>query len=92
MKLDVHFEETGSSFPVTMLDNEVQLDVKFENLQVLHIDDADYYDGNTVVIPNFTLNVLKTAGKKMRSSVYVLPIPVSTVSNPQGGNTVFIGG
>ena len=92
MKLDVHFEEIGSSFPVTMLNNEVQLDVKFESLQVLHIDDADYYEGNTFIIPDFVEHLLNTEGKKMRTSVLVSRIPVNTVSNPQGGNTVIIGG
>lgn len=92
MKLDVHFEETRSSFPVTMLDEEVLLEVKFESLQILHIDDADYYEGNTFIIPDFVEHLLNTEGKKMRTSVLVSRIPVSTVTNPQGGNTVFIGG
>jgi len=92
MKLDVHFEETVSSFPVTMLDDEVQLEVKFESLQVLHIDDADYYEGSTFIIPDFIGAMLETANKKMRTNVIVSRIPVNTVTNPQGGNTVIIGG
>ena len=92
MKLDVRFEENRSYFPVTMLDDEVQLDVKFESLQVLHIDDADYYEGSTFIIPDFVGAMLETANKKIRTNILVSRIPVNTVANPQGGNTVIIGG
>ncbi len=92
MKLDVRFEETESFFPVTMLDDEVHLDVKFESLQVLHIDDAEYYEGSTFFVPDFVGTMFETANKKIRTNILVSRIPVNTVTNPQGGNTVIIGG
>ena len=92
MKIDVHFEESNNLFPVTMLSDENLLEVKFENFQILYNDEAEYYEGETVVMPTFGFKVLETENKTVRTDIFVLPIPVYSVANPQGGNTVFIGG
>lgn len=91
MRLDVSFSDIGSCFPVNFINDDETLEVKFEALQVLYIDDAEYYEGDTLLIPNFIGKILHTEEKKMRTSVVMLPIPVHSVSNPQGGITVTIG-
>lgn len=49
------------------------------------------YSGGYVVTPSFVEQVLDTDRKKMKEDVTVLEIPVSTVSNQWGGETVTIG-
>ena len=91
MKLNVCLTEDNSVFPVTFLDEKDVFEVKFESLQLLHVHDYDYYSGDTLVVPDFVMHTLKTAGKLLRENILVLPIPVNSVSNPQGGMTVTIG-
>lgn len=51
------------------------------------------YTGETVIIPKIAEDqVLQTAMKTVTENITVKEIPVHTVSNPQGGNTVYIGG
>ena len=92
MKLNVKLTEYNNVFPINFINDNEILEVKFESLQVLHTDESEYYEGDTFLIPNFVGRVLETAEKKMRTSVVMIPIPVQSVSNPQGGNTVTIGG
>jgi len=92
MKLNVQLTEANSVFPVTFLDEKDILEVKFNSLQILHVHDYDYYSGDTYVVPKFILQILKTTGKLVREDILVASIPVNSVSNPQGGITVTIGG
>lgn len=55
-------------------------------------ENIEPYAGPYVVDPLFRRQVLATNGKKMESDVTVNAIYVSRVSNPQGGDTAFIGG
>jgi len=51
------------------------------------------YTGSYDVTPSATSNiVLETKDKKMTDNLTVRKIPYESVSNPQGGNTVTIGG
>lgn len=50
------------------------------------------YDGVYIVDPSFDEQVLETRDKLMSDDVTVNAILVNTVSNPAGGNTVYIGG
>lgn len=52
----------------------------------------DIYDGAYSVDPLFTQQVLATENKYMTNDVTVNAINVSYVSNPQGGETAYIGG
>lgn len=49
------------------------------------------YNGDYVVIPKATEQLLSTAGKVMVDDVTVKEIPYAEVSNPAGGVTVIIG-
>lgn len=50
------------------------------------------YTGEYEVQPSFENQTLLTAHKLLARNVTVEAIEVSTVSNPSGGNTVYIGG
>lgn len=50
------------------------------------------YTGETVVVPKMDDQILNTAMKTVLTDITVKEIPVYAVSNPQGGNTVYIGG
>ena len=50
------------------------------------------YEGEYIVDPSFDEQILETKDKKMTDDVTVNAIMVNTVSNPAGGNTVYIGG
>ena len=92
MKLNVKFEETTNCFPVTLIDNNETFEIKFSELQILDGDRTPYYDEDYMLFPKFESQELETAEKKMRANVLLFPISVMSVSNPQGGNTVIIGG
>ena len=53
---------------------------------------ARQYTGEYTVIPRTYEQSLKTAGYALSENVTVERIPYSTVSNPQGGYTINIGG
>ncbi len=58
----------------------------------LSMTDLPVYEGQTEVEPDFVGITLKTARKAVLSDITVNPIQVESVSNPQGGKTVYIGG
>ena len=53
--------------------------------------DIEVYDGDYIVDPHFNTQTLETKNKAMRDDVTINEIAVSKVTNPQGGNTVWIG-
>lgn len=54
-------------------------------------EDIGIYDGETTVEPKATSEtVLETAQKIVQDDITVLRVPFYQVSNPQGGNTVYI--
>ena len=54
--------------------------------------DTPVYTGETTVNPDFIGRVLQTAQKTVMNNIVVNPIQVESVSNIQGGRTVYIGG
>lgn len=56
-----------------------------------HID-ADIYDGMYDINPDFIGTTLETRNKTLRENITVKPIQVESVSNLEGGRTVYIGG
>lgn len=54
--------------------------------------DAPTYMGQTEVTPDFEGIVLETAQKIVLTDITVNPIQVESVSNIQGGRTIYIGG
>ena len=53
---------------------------------------VEIYQGDYIVEPNFTEQVLATKNKMLTDNVKVSAIEVQRVSNTSGGRTVYIGG
>ena len=53
---------------------------------------GELYNGPYTVDPHFSAQVLSTKEKVLREDITVNPIDVARVSNPSGGNTIYIGG
>ena len=78
--------------PITVtLDKPPEITVDFGSLSVGRCH-HETYDGTYEVIPTFSRQTLNTHDKLMTDDLTVRAIEVSRTSNPQGGNTIFIGG
>lgn len=79
-----------------VLDGELSLNIPLDGTpdKVIKVTDYDapVYTGDTTVDPDFTGTVLQTAQKIVTNNITVNPIQVESVSNIQGGRTVYIGG
>ena len=79
-----------------VLDGELSLNIPLDGTpdKVLKVTDYDAptYTGETTVNPDFNGIVLQTAQKIVTNNITVNPIQVESVSNIQGGRTVYIGG
>lgn len=71
--------------------NDVDIDLSVDDNSFDIGKLPDTYTGEHVVTPAFIEQVLETAHKQLKRDVHVLEIPVSTVSNIYGGETVTIG-
>lgn len=74
------------------IDKPLEITVDFGNLSIISRCHHETYDGTYEVIPTFSRQTLNTHDKLMTDDLTVRPIEVSRTSNPQGGNTIFIGG
>jgi len=54
--------------------------------------DVDMYDGEYEMSPDFDGATLPTTNKTLSHDITINPIRVESVSNPEGGRTVIIGG
>ena len=61
------------------------------NGKVTISSDHEYFNGDYEVIPKIESQSLETKDKIMSKDVLIKSIPYYEVSNPQGGNTVYIG-
>lgn len=79
--------------PITVkLDEPPEITADFGNLSIVGRCHHETYDGTYEVIPTFSRQTLNTYNKLMTDDLTVRAIEVSRTSNPQGGNTIFIGG
>lgn len=76
---------------VTMENIEQTIDIIRESLTIT-IGGLPRYLGPTEVNPNFEGIILPTRNTSVYSNIDVNAIQVESVSNPSGGNTVYIGG
>lgn len=74
------------------IDKPLEITVDFGNLSIVGRCHHETYDGTYEVTPTFSRQTLNTHDKLMTDDLTVRPIEVSRTSNPQGGNTIFIGG
>ncbi len=49
------------------------------------------YDGEYEVIPRLTQQILETKDKLLEQDLVIEKIPITSVSNQSGGNTIIIG-
>lgn len=66
------------------------VDVQVDAVTRIPAGDVPVYDGPYEAIPKVTAQTLQTAQKFMREDVSVRAIPYFDVSNPAGGNTIYI--
>ena len=79
--------------PITVkLDEPPEITADFGSLSISGRCHHETYDGTYEVAPTFSRQTLNTYNKLMTDDLTVRPIEVSRTSNPQGGNTIFIGG
>ena len=64
--------------------------IDFENITI-GVDTHAHYEGEYVITPRVYEQEMETDDKVMDDDVTILPIPITKVSNPQGGNTATIG-
>ena len=74
------------------IDKPLEITVDFGSLSISGRCHHETYDGTYEVTPTFSKQTLNTYNKLMTDDLTVRPIEVSRTSNPQGGNTIFIGG
>lgn len=85
--------DTDRAISVEIAD-EMELDVEIGVGGVIHIppEDLEIYDGDTTIIPKANeQTVLPTAQKLVEDDITVMEIPFYQTTNPQGGNTIYIG-
>lgn len=59
---------------------------------VIKIGDGKPYEGDYVITPEFSDQILKTKNRSLLEDMRFEAIPVARTSNIAGGNTVIIGG
>ena len=74
------------------IDKPLEITVDFGSLSISGRCHHETYDGTYEVTPTFSRQTLNTHNKLMTDDFTVRAIEVSRISNPQGGNTIFIGG
>lgn len=92
MILTVRMMEDEEQYFVHMEDNTSEYSLDMRVVQEIEKPIGEPYEGEYEVTPTFENQVLETARKYLEEDVTVYAIQVSKVSNPSGGNTVYIGG
>ena len=86
MKFEVKFLQNDRSFSTNLRSDNQKIDTTFSEFQEISvIDEIEAYDGPYVVTPAIDSQVLPT------SQMTVKAIPYFQTSNPQMGETVYIG-
>lgn len=83
--------EWAATFNATFEEQPGEYNASFG--EVIEIDrHFDPYRGDYDITPKYIEQVLETRNKVLTDDVTVYSIPVNVTTNPQGGNTVVIGG
>lgn len=85
----------GDSSLIQKVDGECSLSVGIDGVSGIVIPVEPHarptYEGDYIVTPMVTEQILETQDKVMRSDLTVKEIPTYAVSNESGGNTFIIG-
>lgn len=74
------------------LSGDVQAGASLGQTVIQYVGETNPYTGNYIIDPDFEGQVLQTRQKYMTDNVTINPIQVESVSNIEGGRTVYIGG
>lgn len=74
------------------LSGDVHAGASLGQTVIQFVGDSNPYTGSYIIDPDFAGQVLQTRRKYMTDNVTVNPIQVESVSNIEGGRTVYIGG
>ena len=92
MRFEVKFLQNGRSFFTDLHTDSQKIGTEFSEFQEISvIDEIETYDGPYVVTPAIDSQVLPTSQKRMTDNMTVKAIPYFQTSNPQMGETVYIG-
>ena len=92
MRFEVKFLQNDRSFSTNLRSDNQKIGTTFSEFQEISvIDEIETYDGPYVVTPAIDSQVLPTAQKRMIDNMTVKAIPYFQTSNPQMGETVYIG-
>lgn len=92
MRFEVKFLQNDRSFFTDLHTDSQKIDTEFSEFQEIGvIDEIEAYDGPYVVTPAIDSQVLPTSQKRMTDNMTVKAIPYFQTSNPQMGETVYIG-
>ena len=83
MRLDVTFAEQEEHFDVVFEESDHEVNADFSNVQV--VTDADPYEGEYVITPSTTKQVLPTRGKVMADDVMVLELETDETLKLENG-------
>ena len=84
-------DENGFSVEQVIPESQYTMGQSADDIQVISVVDGETYDGEYEATPRFVAQTLETKNKYLYDDVSVRAITVSRVSNPSGGNTVWIG-
>ena len=92
MKIKVDFFRNNMQLSVDLLKNNKELEADFGEIYRASSNGSDLpnYDGDYIVIPKTSEQVLQTAQKVMLENIVVKEVPYYETSNTAGGNTVYI--
>ena len=86
--LDVTFQPEERVIDVNVISDNPSFDFTIDGSSQAQLP---WYEGNYEVDPKVLGQELETANKSMHENVVINPIYFTSVTNPSGGNTVFIG-
>lgn len=90
MRFQVEFKQTDQRLKVQFSQSRNLLDVVFKEFQKATVESVERYEGDYNVTPKVEHQTLATKEKFMVDDVTIQAIPFFEVSNPSGGNTVYI--
>lgn len=92
MKIKVAFFEIDSTLNLKFHEQNKEFPLNFgEVAKVTEYVGGEVYEGDYEVTPSLQAQTLPTSQKVMLNDMKIRKIPITTVSNTSGGNTVIIG-
>lgn len=83
----------GNVFEIGFSPTKSVFQVEFDTaVEIKEYTGVDVYDGEYVLTPETTDQVLLTKEKLLKENVTIKAVPKQIVENPSGGQTITIGG